>query len=220
MKPRSLLFEFTAMTVLAIFITLSAVSSCNRQKEVDSGRTESVFKDGDIIFQTSNSGQSKAIQLATKSGYSHCGIIYFDKGVPMVFEAIEPVTVTPLSDWIARGKDRHYVVKRLKESQKILTPSVLTEMKKQASKQLGKRYDKTFEWSDDRMYCSELVWKTYHEATGLELGRLQQLKELDLTSPEVKKIMKSRYPNGIPYDEKVISPASIFSSDLLVKVEE
>ena len=34
------------------------------------------IKDGDLIFQTSLSQQSKAIQLATKSKYSHCGIIY------------------------------------------------------------------------------------------------------------------------------------------------
>ncbi|HRG10273.1 MAG TPA: peptidoglycan peptidase, partial [Cyclobacteriaceae bacterium] len=34
------------------------------------------LKSGDIIFQTSQSSQSKAIQLATRSEYSHMGIIY------------------------------------------------------------------------------------------------------------------------------------------------
>jgi hypothetical protein len=34
------------------------------------------FKNGDLIFQISTSGQSKAIQLATHSKYSHCGILY------------------------------------------------------------------------------------------------------------------------------------------------
>jgi hypothetical protein len=34
------------------------------------------IKNGDLIFQTSTSKQSKAIQLATDSKYSHCGIIY------------------------------------------------------------------------------------------------------------------------------------------------
>lgn len=33
------------------------------------------YKNGDIIFQTSKSNQSKAIQLATDSKYSHMGII-------------------------------------------------------------------------------------------------------------------------------------------------
>ncbi|MFN5642554.1 MAG: hypothetical protein ACK45S_09180 [Sphingobacteriales bacterium] len=34
------------------------------------------IKNGDLIFHTSRSYQSKAIQLATKSKYSHCGIVY------------------------------------------------------------------------------------------------------------------------------------------------
>ncbi|MFM9026461.1 MAG: YiiX family permuted papain-like enzyme, partial [Bacteroidota bacterium] len=178
----------------------------------------SEFKDGDIIFQTSLSGQSKAIQEATNSDYSHCGIIYFEKGRPMVFEAIEPVTSTPLADWIARGKDRLYVVKRLKNADKILTPSVLAVMRSRAMKYKGKRYDKTFEWNDDRMYCSELVWKIYYEATGLQVGKLERLKDFDLTGAEVRKIMRSRYPDGVPYEEQVISPASIFSSNLLEEI--
>ncbi len=39
----------------------------------------SIIKEGDIIFQTSLSSQSKAIQLATNSKYSHIEIIFKDK---------------------------------------------------------------------------------------------------------------------------------------------
>lgn len=65
------------------------------------------IKNGDLIFQTSLSRQSKAIQLATKSKYSHCGIVFYDNGQFYVFEAIQPVKSTPLDKWIARGKDGH-----------------------------------------------------------------------------------------------------------------
>jgi hypothetical protein len=34
------------------------------------------FQNGDIVFHISKSEQSEAIQLATKSEYSHCGLIY------------------------------------------------------------------------------------------------------------------------------------------------
>ena len=44
-------------------------------------------KDGDVIFQTSLSSQSVAIQRATHSRYSHMGIIFFRSGQPYVFEA-------------------------------------------------------------------------------------------------------------------------------------
>ena len=42
-------------------------------------KLEKKIKNGDIIFQTSKSSQSKAIQLATNSKYSHMGIISWKK---------------------------------------------------------------------------------------------------------------------------------------------
>jgi len=69
--------------------------------------------DGDIIFQESLSDQSKAIQLAAKSKYSHMGIIFIKDNQYFVFEAVQPVKLTPLKDWINAGANHHYVVKRL-----------------------------------------------------------------------------------------------------------
>jgi len=50
----------------------------DKPRDVDKTKTvdNSGFHNGDIIFQTSRSSQSKAIQLATNSKYSHMGIIY------------------------------------------------------------------------------------------------------------------------------------------------
>ena len=50
------------------------------------------LKDGDILFQPSFSQQSKAVEIATNSPYSHCGILFFENGKPYVYEAIQPVT--------------------------------------------------------------------------------------------------------------------------------
>ena len=46
-------------------------------------------RDGDIIFHTSRSAQSAAIQRATHSPYSHFGIILYRDDKPFVFEAID-----------------------------------------------------------------------------------------------------------------------------------
>ncbi|WP_197088602.1 YiiX/YebB-like N1pC/P60 family cysteine hydrolase [Rufibacter radiotolerans] len=89
------------------------------------------FQDGDLIFHTSRSAQSKAIQLATKSAYSHCGIIYKTAGGYQVFEAVQPVSSTPLDKWVARGEGGHFVVKRLKNAKQVLTPSALARLKKE-----------------------------------------------------------------------------------------
>ena len=177
------------------------------------------IQNGDLIFQTSLSRQSKAIQLATKSKYSHCGLIYFKNKDFYVFEAVQPVRMTPLDKWIARGKDGKYVIKRLKDADKILTASILDKMKMIGDQFKGKNYDLTFEWSDDKIYCSELIWKIYKRATGLEIGKLQKLKDFDLSDKNVQRIMKERYGNKIPMDEDVISPVSIFDSELLLTVK-
>ena len=63
--------------------------------------------DGDIVFHTSRSAQSQAIQLATKSPYSHMGIVYLRDGKPFVLEAVQPVKLTPLDEWIV-AKQRVY----------------------------------------------------------------------------------------------------------------
>ena len=195
---------------------LSGFAGCNNTDKTLA--SPDVFKEGDIIFQESQSAQSKAIQLATGSRYSHCGIIYKTGDDYFVYEAIQPVQTTPLDEWIARGKDGHYVVKRLKKADSILTSKALAKMKDFGRQLTGKNYDLYFEWSHDRIYCSELVWKIYRSGTGVELGQLQQLKDFDLTSPAVQQKLKERYGNNIPKDEKVISPAAIFDSELLYTV--
>lgn len=191
----------------------------NAKKEVRKLTDKQELKDGDLIFQTSLSRQSQAIQLATKSKYSHCGLIYKDGNDYYVFEAVQPVKRTPLDKWIARGKDGKYVIKRLKNSDQVLTPTTLAKMKQIGEKFKGKNYDLTFEWSDDKIYCSELIWKIYQRATRLEIGKLEKLSDFDLTNEAVKQKMKERYGDKIPMNEIVISPVAIFDSELLKTVE-
>jgi uncharacterized protein YycO len=191
----------------------------NAKTEVKQLTDNDEIKNGDLIFQTSLSGQSKAIQLATKSKYSHCGLIYKDDNEFYVFEAVQPVKRTPLDKWIARGQDGKYVIKRLKNADQVLTPATLIKMKQIGDQFKGKNYDLTFEWSDDKIYCSELIWKIYQRATGIEIGKLEKLSDFDLTNTAVKQKMKERYGDKIPMDEIVISPAAIFDSELLTTIK-
>lgn len=191
----------------------------NAKKEVKCLADNDEIKNGDLIFQTSLSGQSKAIQLATGSKYSHCGIIYIENGQYFVFEAVQPVKTTPLDKWIARGENGHYVIKRLKNADEVLTAETLEKMKRESEKFIGKNYDLTFEWSDDKIYCSELIWKIYQRATGLEIGKIQKLKDFDLTNQAVQSKMRERYGYKIPMDETVISPVAIYDSVLLITVK-
>jgi len=178
------------------------------------------LKNGDIIFQTSTSSQSIAIQAATNSKYSHMGIVYLEANEYFVYEASSTVKLTAINEWINNGLDGKYVVKRIKDSENILTTDALKRMKKMGEKFKGKGYDKYFEWSDEKIYCSELVWKIYKQAVNIELGSLEKLSDFNLTAKEVQDILNERYKGKIPYNEIVISPAKIFNSDRLVIVEE
>lgn len=169
-----------------------------------------LIQDGDIIFQNSKSSQSKAIELATKSKYTHMGIIFKKSdGKYYVYEAVQPVKFTPLKKWIERGNGSHFVIKRLNQPITILNKK---NLKQEALKYLGKNYDIYFEFSDEKMYCSELVWKIYKNTLNIEIGKIKKLKDFDLSSDKVKSLMQKRYKNHIPYNENVISPQDIYES--------
>jgi hypothetical protein len=177
------------------------------------------LRDGDLIFQTSTSPQSQAIQLATHSPYSHCGILYKQVGQWLVLEATSPVVkMTPLRNWVGRGQGEHFAIKRLRDADTALTPAALQRMEEAGKPLLKRRYDAQFDWSDDRMYCSELIWKVYERGLHRRLGTLQKLGDFDLSQPAVQTKLKERYGDQLPLNEPVISPVSIFNSPELVTV--
>jgi hypothetical protein len=177
-------------------------------------------RSGDIVFQTSRSAQSEAIQRATRSPYSHVGVVYVRQGQPLVLEAVEPVRLTPLEDWVARGSGKHFVAKRLVDADTVLTPEVKRRMLEIGQSFVGRHYDLRFEWSDERLYCSELVWKIYERGAGIELGRLERWRDLALDDPLVRRALLDRFEKRPPADGVVISPARMLSSELLTTVFE
>ncbi|WP_180171839.1 YiiX family permuted papain-like enzyme [Acinetobacter sp. YH12023] len=176
---------------------------------------QSTFQTGDIIFHISKSQQSLSIQKATHSPYSHMGMIVNKNNQTWVLEAIQPVQYTTLNQWIARGENAHYVVKRFKQP---LNVRQKTKLVQNAEKYLGKPYDIYFEWDDRAIYCSEIVWKAYQHALGIELSPLQQLKQFDLKQNEVQRLMRQRYGQNIPLNEQVIAPKAIYDSKLLKEI--
>ena len=175
-------------------------------------------KDGDIIFQSSQSSQSKAVEQATNSPYSHMGIIFIKNGKPYVFEAGSKVAYTLLTSFIERGKNRYYVIKRLKDHN--LSVKETNKLKLVAKTFENKPYDIWFGWNDNYIYCSELVWKIYNRALNLKIGQLQNIKDFNLSSAAVKQKLKARYGDKVPFQETVISPVAMFNSPLLITVDQ
>jgi Permuted papain-like amidase enzyme, YaeF/YiiX, C92 family len=154
------------------------------------------------------------------SKFSHMGLIVLREGAPYVLEASATVRYTPLKKWIERGAGHHYEIKRLRDSAATLTQEHLDALHQAGARFLGRPYDLTFDWSDDRMYCSELVYKIYDRALGIRIGELQRVRDFDLTDVAVQAKMRERYGNDAPLDAPVISPVAMEQSPLLITVVE
>lgn len=173
------------------------------------------YKNGDIILQTTSGATGLAIQMATHSTYNHCGVLMQENGKWMVYEAVQPVSKISLEDFNARNKG---IIMRLKD-QSVITPQNIEKLKKQFKLYENKDYDLAFNWSDERLYCSELVYKLYTKAFGVELCKTRQLRDFDLSNKLVKEKLNEKYGNQIPLDEPMVSPGDIYNSSLLQKVE-
>ena len=178
------------------------------------------LKEGDLVFQSFRSDQTEAVELATSSPYAHIGMILWHDNRLMVYEAFGSVKFTAVDSWIKRDQGRHFVVRRLKNANGILTTENLAKLESVALTFDGRLFDFDLNWSDERIYCSELIWKIYDRALKIDIGSLRELKDFDLSSPEVQNKLKERFPRGAPLDETVISPQDIFQSPLLTTVYE
>jgi hypothetical protein len=178
-----------------------------------------VLRDGDIVFHRSLSNLSQAISLVTGSEITHMGMILFREGKPWVIEAGGTVRYSTYEEFINRGAEGKFVVKRLRLADSLLTPVRLDSMRAVANRFLGRNYDGQFNWSDDQLYCSELVWKIYHGA-GIDLGKLRKLKEYRFDHPIVKEQLRRRYGDNVPLEEPVIAPSDIFALESLVTVTQ
>ena len=143
---------------------------------------------GDVIFQTSKSNQSWAIMWATKSLYSHVGIIDVSKEGTFVVEAIQKVSRTPLKAWIQRGHLGRYAI----FSPKQLSGEQRSVVIAKAKSFLGRPYDIYFHMDDNRLYCSELVYQAFL-AVDKTIGTLQQVKDLDVDNALVRKLFSTRW---------------------------
>ncbi len=172
------------------------------------------WHDGDVVLQTSASAQSAAIQLATGSPYSHAGLVEVAPDGVFVIEALGKVSRTPIAAWIRRGDGRRYTALRRRD----LTPEAGAAVVSAARALLGKKYDARFEWSDDRIYCSELVAKAYQRGAHLGAGRMQRIRDLNIAP--ILAAARARYGDKLPLEQEVVTPASLAEDASFVTVHD
>ena len=198
--------------ILRIIILLLALPFSSMMTEMITAQTDPIeeVKEGDVIFQTSQSQQSPLIQIATRSRISHCGIIVMKNGKPYVLETLKTLVVTPLDKFNARGEGGKYWLKRSnKENIKIEYGSYL-----------GKPYDLAFKFDNGKFYCSELIYDIYKNQLGIELCEPKKVSDYLMIGvdklPQIEKAMKKR---GITKEQYAVAPVDIFESDYLEDVK-
>ena len=186
--------------LILIFISVTACKSTSQE-----------FKDGDIIFHTSKSSQSKIIQEITNSKYSHVGIITKIHSELFVLEAVQPVKLTKLEIFINRGVAHKYTVMRYRGN---ISNMQQKKMSSAGKAMIGKPYDLQFKWNNDKIYCSELVWKIF-DAGDIKLCETKRFNDYELTSKSAIKLIETRYKTNFNYNEIVVSPVQIANSNQL-----
>ena len=198
--------------VLSIIIAIIVLPFGSMFTETITAQTEPFeeVKEGDVIFQTSQSQQSPLIQIATRSKISHCGIIVMKNGKPYVLETLKTLVVTPLDKFIARGEGgKYWLTRSNKENIKIKYGSYL-----------GKPYDLAFKFDNGKFYCSELIYDIYKNQLGIELCEPKKVSDYLILGtdklPQIEKAMKKR---GITKEQYAVAPVDIFESDYLEDVK-
>jgi hypothetical protein len=193
------------LSSLAVFLRVSYISFLQPRYEP---------KSGDLIFQAEYAPNGFAIQALSASRYNHVGIVMKRGGKFYVYEGIGKVTRTPLNNYTNRrythGKFR---VMRLKEDE-FNYSNVMNEI----SKLYGRKYDFALGWSDDRMYCSELVYKVILRGIKVHLSTPRSVEDrpyMNLLSRVVESNFKA--PN-INKKEVIVTPGDLANSSKLTTV--
>lgn len=171
-------------------------------------------KPGDMIFQSlSRNKLVNAIEGVTESRISHCGIVGREGGRWVVYEAYSGgVQATPLRAYLFRGRGYGYAVHRLKPEYQSYVPETL----RCAQTYLGRPYDIRYRLDDEKIYCSELIYKAYRQASGDALGQLVRFGDLNWQPHESAITYFEGGP--VPLDREMITPIDLSKAPQLEKV--
>ena len=171
-------------------------------------------KEGDFVFQSLPHGELvDVIEGTTHSPYSHVGLVIRKGDDWYVREAIGSVKDTPLKEWMRRGRNNQaFDAFRLKARLQDKIPGFV----KASEPFVGRPYDYHYDMDDGAIYCSELLYKAMLNASGIRLGKLEKLGELDWQPyrATIEKIEGAK----APLERQMITPKSLSEAPELDKV--
>jgi hypothetical protein len=202
-KRKFLIFS-TAPLILVTIIVMYIDYSTNKEREeriaLNNKMDKTDFhhlKTGDLLFQK----VIKVDSLSSDSNYNNIGIAFIDGENYALLETKDQVQYVSIRQWAENGNHNNYVAKRLRNADSLLTNSGIKDLRIEARNKIMKKYDNSTDWSDDKMYNAELIWKIYKQALNIELGSLDTIRVDSIQRFEIR-------------------PSTIFNSDELITVRK
>ena len=203
---------FMLITCAAV-IFASAGSALKKSKPAAADNLSYAPQHGDILFQSlPHNPVIDAIEGSTGSAYSHCGIVARKAGGWWVLEAIGPVRETPLRNWVLQGREWKFAAHRLKPGWQSKIPAMLAA----ARTFKGRPYDLQYEFDDEKIYCSELIYKGFQQAAGESMGTIRRLGELNWRPYEA--VIRQITGGELPLQREMITPKDLAAARQLEPV--
>lgn len=215
------------------YILLTLMFSCQSYKKEQAIPTENstltshdskfVLQSGDLLFQDSDCGPfCDAIEKVTfgihGSKFSHVGLVVPNKtGDFIVLEAITTgVVETPLDTFFTRSYDADHhskvVVGRLKKEHQHLIPKAITF----AQTKRGATYDEAFDITNDKYYCSELLYESFkHANQGEPIFQLQPMTYIDPDTEHIFPVWETYFKElqiPVPEGQPGLNPGGMSKS--------
>jgi len=109
-----------------------------------------------------------------------------------------------LKTFLLRGRGGGCAVYRLREECRAHIPETL----RCCEKYLGRPYDIRYRMDDEKIYCSELVFKAFRDATdGQQLGNLVKFGDMNWEPYEM--LIRQIEGGPVPVDREMITPRDL-----------
>ena len=151
------------------------------------------WRDGDLIVQRAKATSVLPVFGTKMQPPAHIGIVQVTEAGPVVIEAGETVTETPMPEFIARGWSRQFAAYRVPGLTTIQANLVISA----ARARIGTPGDFFLDEEPDHIYSSELVRMVYG-AVGIGFGHTERLGDLAKDNPNVNSKFMGRWSESKP----------------------
>lgn len=202
----------SATLFLGVAILVSAPVAAQTSKTGGEINIEALGKRlevGDVVFIRIPMAPFTKVADATSSWTNHVGIVSDVSGKePVISESRVPVSgETSWSKFVQRSDKGRVAVTRLPVP---LDVQQQLKLRKSVDAKRGILYDTGFDLSSKKQFCSRYVREVVDEATGVQLGEVEDFSNLLKRNPQAdQEFWKIWYFGSIPWQRKTVTPASL-----------